>query len=496
MSNVEQIYKNVLKDIVPTINEISTINHVVDKLKILLEKRAREQDIRYTVMEPQGSTGIKQTQLRDDFDIDFFIGLNFNEFKPKYEGLSKNQRKKESKKDFLFLCNEWIIKALSMEEFKNPSLLYAEHPYVKIDYISDKTEIKIDLVLYFDLPLDYIEKHGPVTSVDRSPWHGRFVRDNLTDIQKNDVRLLKQFFKSCHCYGDKSAVGKAGFIGYSAELLIYHYENLQNLFNNFKNLPRNPLDYYNRPIKEIRKKPHMRDDALIIIDPIDQNRNVAAAISERSYRYCNYKIQEFLKNPKEDLFNIADIPEYIEPKNGDTLRNNFFIIELKNLNQEIHYTINRDKLYSLGDSIKSNGEIEPSHAMRFEKIEFEVYFEDDSEEYNLAIYCSNPKISKSYLRKGPPIKDKSHMDKFILKNPNYIEKKGYLWIETKREFTEFIDFLKNYTTLKLPDNFEIRNISKSVNATTISSKKAIYVLRTMVLPFCYERARFSHKSQN
>ena len=496
MSNVEQIFKNVLKDIVPTINEISTINYVVDKLKNLLKKRAREQDIRYTTMEPQGSTGIKQTQLRNDFDIDFFIGLNFNEFKPNYEGLSKNKRKKESKKDFLSLCNKWIIKALSTEEFKNHGLLYAEHPYVKVDYISDKIDLKIDIVLYFDLSLEYIKKYGPVTAVDRSPWHGRFVRDNLTDSQKNDVRLLKQFFKSCHCYGDKSAVGKAGFIGYSAELLIYHYETLQNLFDNFKNLPRNPLDYYNRPIKEIRKKPHMRDDALIIIDPIDQNRNVAAAISERSYRYCNYQIQEFLKNPKEDMFKIAEIPEYIEPKNGDTLRNNFFIIELKNLNQEIHYTINRDKLYSLGDNIKSNGEIEPSHAKRFEKIEFEVYFEDDSEEYNLAIYCSNPKISKSYLRKGPPIKDKSHMDKFIWKNPNYIEKKGYLWIETKREFTEFIDFLKNFTILKLPDNFEIRNISKSVNATSISSKKAIYVLRNMVLPFCYERARFSHESQN
>jgi len=494
MSNFEQIYKNVLKDIVPTINEISTINHVVHKIKILLEKRAREEDFQYTTMEPQGSTGIKQTQLRNDFDIDFFIGLNFNEFKPKYEGLSKNQRKKVTKKDFLFLCNEWIIKALYTEEFKNPNLLYAEHPYVKVDYISDKIALKIDLVLYFDLTLEYIKKYGPITAVDRSPWHGRFVRDNLTEVQKNDVRLLKQFFKSCHCYGDKSAVGKAGFIGYSAELLIYHYENLQNLFTNFKNLIRTPLDYYNRSIKEIRRKPHMRDDALIIIDPIDQNRNVAAAISERSYRYCNYQIQEFLKNPKEDIFKIAEIPEYKELKNGDTLNNNLFIIELINLNQEIHYTVNRDKLYSLGDNIKSNGEIEPSHAKRFEKIEFEVYFEDDSEEYNMAIFCSNPTISKSYLRKGPPIKEISHANKFKVKNPNYIEKKGYLWIETTRDYTEFIDFLKNFVALKLPDNFEIRNISKSANATTISSKKAIYVLRNMVLPFYYERERFSHES--
>jgi tRNA CCA-adding enzyme len=494
MSNIEQIFKNVLKDITPTISEISTINHVVDKLKDLLGKRAREQDIQYTNMEPQGSTGIKQTQLRNDFDIDFFIGLNFNEFSSNYDGLSKNKRKKESKKDFLFLCNEWIIKALNTDEFKNPHLLYAEHPYVKIDYMSDKIDLKVDIVLYFDLTLDYIKKYGPITAVDRSPWHGRFVRDNLTDTQKNDVRLLKQFFKACHSYGDKSAVGKAGFIGYSAELLIYHYKNLQNLFVNFNNLPNKPLDYYNRSIKEIRKKPHMRDDTLIIIDPIDQNRNVASAISERSYRYCNHQIQEFLKNPKEESFQITEIPDYVDMKNDDTLSNNFFIIELKNLNQEIHYTINRDKLYSLGDNIKSNGEIEPSHAKRFGRIEFEVYFEDEIEEYNVAIYCSNPKISHSYLRKGPPTNEKSHVDKFKSKNPDYIEKQGYLWIDTKREFIEFMDFLKNDSMLKLPENFEIINISDSNNVITRSGKKAIYVLRNMVLPFCYERARVSPKS--
>ncbi|MHA1373301.1 MAG: hypothetical protein ACTSR7_03290 [Promethearchaeota archaeon] len=496
MTLINNIFENILKDITPTQEELTLIGEIIKKLRKLLDEKAQQLNLKYTKIEPQGSTGIKQTQLKKDFDIDLFIGLDYELYKPKYKDLSRNKLKKASKKDFLDLCNNWVIKSLDLNEFHNPRLLYAEHPYVTVDYVINNIKIKIDIVLYFDLDLDFIKANGPITAVDRSPWHGRFVRDNLTDPQKNDVRLLKQFFKSCHCYGDKSAVGKAGFIGYSAELLIYHYEHLENLFNNFKNLLRNPLDYYSRTIKEIRKKPHMRDDALIIIDPIDQNRNVASAISERSYRYCNYQIQEFLKNPKEDFFKIGKIPEYIETKNGDKLRNNFFIIELKNLNQEIHYTINRDKLYSLGDNIKSNGENEPSRAKRFGKIEYEVYFEDDIEEYNLAIYCSTPKISKSYLRKGPPIKEKSHTSKFVLKNPNYIEKKGYLWIETNREFTEFIEFLKDFTKLKLPDNFEVRNISKSVNATTVSGKKAIYVLRNMVLPFYYERARFSHQSQN
>jgi hypothetical protein len=48
--------------------------------------------------------------------------------------------------------------------------------------------------------------------------------------------------------------------------------------------------------------------------------------------------------------------------------------------------------------------------------------------------------------------------------------------------------------LKLPENFEIINISDSNNVITRSGKKAIYVLRNMVLPFCYERARVSPKS--
>ena len=124
-----------------------------------------------------------------------------------------------------------------------------KHPYVKVDYIIEDIKVKIDIVLYFDLELEFIKKNGPITAVDRSPWHGYFIRNNLDFNQRNDVRLLKQFFKSCYSYGDKSAVGKGGFIGYSSELLIYYYGNLLNLFENFNNLPKTPLDYYNRNIE-------------------------------------------------------------------------------------------------------------------------------------------------------------------------------------------------------------------------------------------------------
>jgi len=483
MTEINTIFKEVLEDIIPIQNELTLISDIIKKLKKLLDEKAQQLEINYTKIEPQGSTGIKQTQLRNDFDIDLFIGLNYDLYKPKYEGLSKNKFKKASKKDFLNLCNNWIKKSLTLKEFRNPRLLYAEHPYVTVDYVAENYKIKIDIVLFFDLDLNFIDKFGPVTAVDRSPWHGRFIKNNLTEEQRNEVRILKQFFKANHCYGDKSAVGKVGFIGYSAELLISHYGTLQNLFSNFKLLKNNPIDFHNRSINDLRQIHHFQNDYLIITDPIDKNRNVASAISEKAYKYCNQRIKEFLENPKKKFFVIEEIPG-INISNVDrSLVDNIFIVELKNENTEVHYTINRDKLYSIGERVKSIGEKEFSHAERFGNIEFEVYFEAEYDDYNIAIYCENPEIEKSYLRRGPPIKDIVHSDKFKQKNPGFFENNGYLWVKTLRDYDTFIDFLKNFVTNKIPDNLRVVNLSTSKETVTRSGKRSIYILVNMVLPF-------------
>ena len=483
MSQINDVFSDVLKEITPTNKEITIIESITEKLKKLLVIKAKELNIDYIKIEPQGSTGIKQTQLKNDFDIDLFIGLDYELYSPKYDGISRNKLKKESKKDFLYLCNNWILKSLILKEFHNPRLLYAEHPYVTVDYFINNIKIKIDIVLYFDLELEYIKKYGPITAVDRSPWHGRFIEEKLSIEQKNDVRLLKQFFKANHSYGDKSAVGKVGFIGYSAELLIYYYDTLQNLLNNFKFLKEKPSDYYNRTLKELRKIQHFQNDYVIITDPIDKNRNVASAISEKAYKYCNQRIMDFMNNPNISFFKIDKIPEVEISKIDKSLLAKIFIAELKNENKEIHYTINRDKLYSIGENIKVTGEKEFSHAERFGKIEFEVYFEEDIEEYNLAIFCEKPKITKNYERRGPPIKEKNHANKFRIKNPNFFERDEFLWIESEREYTEFLNFLIDFVKNKIPENLTVVNISESFNVKRDSSKRAIYTLINMILPF-------------
>ena len=483
MLSYDRIFEEILKRITPTQNEIDLINSIIDKLKKLIIAKAKDLDINYTKIQPQGSTGIKQTQLKDDFDIDLFIGLDYDSFQPKYKDLSKNKLKKESKKEFLDLCTNWIIPSLTLKEFHNPRLLYAEHPYTTVEYRLDNIEIKIDIVLYFDIDLEIIKEKGPITAVDRSPWHGRFIKENLTEDQKNDVRLLKQFFKANHSYGDKSSVGRGGFIGYSSELLIYYYGTIDNLFNDFDKLPSRPLDYYKRDMKTLRKINHFQNDKLMIIDPIDKNRNVASAISEKAYKYCNHRVKEFLKNPKKEYFEIYDIPKTDLGNLDDPILEKIYLVELKTNLNDIHYTINRDKLYSLGESIVANGEKEFTHAERFGKILFELYFEEDTDEYIIVFYCDKPHISQTYRRKGPPVSESFHANKFKKKNKDYFEENGYLWVETKREFNTFSEFLKNFVQSKLPDNFHVLNISKSFIAKTTSGRKAITVLTEMILPF-------------
>ncbi|MFX1352510.1 MAG: hypothetical protein ACFFGP_00965 [Promethearchaeota archaeon] len=379
------------------------------------------------------------------------------------------------------MCRGWIIKSLTNKEFRNARLLYAEHPYVTADYYTENLTVKIDLVLYFNVDLDYIKKNGPITAVDRSPWHGQFIRNNLSPTQKNEVRLLKQFFKASYSYGDKSVVGKMGFFGYSAELLIYYYGSLINLFNNFASLRNNPLDYYNRTSKELKQISHFRNDYFIIIDPIDKNRNVASAISKQAFKYCNYRIKQFLKNPRKELFYIMPIPEEDLSNRNDLILSRISIIELRNKNPQVHYTVIRDKLYSLGNHIKTNGEKEISHEDRFGKIEFEVYFEED--EYNLVLSSERSTLTESFLRRGPPLTSKVHVERFKHKNPNYVEKDNYLWAKTKREYTDFLSFIKNFVIDKIPKNLDILNISISFNAKSRSAKRAIYVLKNYILPF-------------
>ncbi|TFF86506.1 MAG: hypothetical protein EU551_01405 [Promethearchaeota archaeon] len=468
----ENLRKKILENILPSDEENHKINQIIELLTEKIKARIKNSKYMVSFIEAEGSTGMKETHLKGDSDVDLFVALN----KKHYEELMNiDSRKivvKRNKELFLDLCNNIFKPALESANAKNIKLTYAEHPYIS----AKLKDINLDLVGCFDISRDYIEENGPITAVDRTPHHSKFIRENLNPRMRNDVRILKSFFRASHVYGDKSAVGRFGFTGFASELLIYNFKNIENLFKSFNQIPKAPIDFYGRSRKGIENIGHFKDDYFIIIDPIDKNRNVASSISRRAFRYAHKNIQEFQQDQKIDYFIREEIPTKItiDPE----YKENYVVLEMES-DQSRHYTEVRDKLYSYANSLKHQLEFETTGEKRFGKTLFEVYFEGIY--FSLVYHTEKGIIRDTYKRKGPPVKDKKNFKRFKDMHPDLFVENGWALVLRNRKYTKPIDLITAYLEKKkLFSGVNLKYISNSGKRNI--GKKALYIMKNMVMP--------------
>lgn len=480
LKKLDEIRSRVLSEILPSDEENQTIQSIIKNTTDIIKKwNSSHQNYLYKFIQPHGSTGLKQTHLSGASDIDLFIFLDpdiYSEYAFAKKGKIKREKINELFRRF---CTGWIIPALAeFDDFSDAILSYAEHPYISVKYKS----FNIDIVFAFILSEDYILSNGPITPVDRTYFHTKFIRKHLNDYQRNDVRILKKFFKSHLSYGDKAPTGRGGFIGYAIELIIYFYSDIWTVFKNFKNLPNSTLDIYNRSETELRKSARLQKDFLLIMDPSDKKRNVAASISPRSWIYCSYVIEEFLNNPKSEAFLETDFPPV--QNSSAKINEHFAIIEYNQINDD-HYTKIRDKLYSMADTLKEIASYEIDHSIRFPGVNYSVYFDDRTKNYSVAFYTKKKEISERYLRKGPKaVQGNINFEKFKEKHgDNCVVKNNYSWVNQKRKYTNFIDLLKFET-----ESRSIKEVSPAIfilphQIILPESINALSVLKECILPY-------------
>ncbi len=447
---IQSIFHNVLQRLIPTNEELDHIKKTVESISSYIQHLKIPDDITINFIEAQGSTGIKQTSIRNSADIDLFIGLD-----PKYITRHKFPSHKERREflhtQFKTLIQTWLMPCVKKLGFQNLQLSYAEHPYISGIY----DQLEFDLVLCFNISAEDLQKNGPLTAMDRSPHHSRFVRDHLSQDQKNDVRLLKYFFQCQWSYGDKSPVGRSGFIGYVAELLIYAYGDLWTLFQHFDDLshtvilPRinlkteNPIKAnWKRPYNEIRDQ-YYPNDYLIILDPTDLHRNVGASISKRAFCFVRSQIQAFIQKPSLDFFEKRPIPSITSLKLKSIQLSCLFYAEYHVLVDD-HYTKFRDKLYSIIDKVTRDSSVEPSSESRFHDVNGELLFDTTTNLYVLSFYTSTPLIDSEFIRIGPKVENHTNVQQFREKHSNehiFIQN-GYLCVKQTRPFTQFLEFLR------------------------------------------------------
>lgn len=139
---------------------------------------------------------------------------------------------------------------------------YAEHPYINAQIDG----LDVDLVPCYRVT----SPHEIQSAVDRTPFHTRYISERIGPYT-DDVLLFKQFAKTGGYYGSDQMT--EGFAGYLCELLIHYYKGFTPLLEAASRWKK----YTFIDIEGIAEKEF--DDPLVVIDPVDPKRNVAASVS-------------------------------------------------------------------------------------------------------------------------------------------------------------------------------------------------------------------------
>ena len=428
----------ILSRITPTSDEIRTQQQVTDNLVEALKGRAKNIGQSYSFIEPQGSTGRKQTQLRGAADIDLFVALRPEDYSELLAQPSKD-RHHSLEKTLDRLVDNWFIPSARGLHVRKMRKTYSQHPFLSLEM----TGIDIDIIGCFDLSADALLQNGPITAVDRTIHHTRYVVERLNDRIREDVRILKSFVRASHAYGDASAVGRTGFTGYALELAVIFCGSFDSALDSIRRLQVTPMDPLERSLAELRATPAFKDDHVFIIDPTDPRRNVASSFPPRTCKWLSFRIDEFLaavrNNADEkvvDLLTETPIPDEPLP---NWLSPHAMAFEFVS-NGSVHYTVLRDKLYRTAGNVVASLERERTGERRFGRALAEVYFERNR--FALGVLVESPRISTTFPRKGPPKDLEGPRLDFMRSHPEAYERDDYLWVDEPRSWTSAAQFCR------------------------------------------------------
>ena len=389
-------------------NIISKISKIVTPSKKMEDSKKEISEIAFSLVKKEiekfseidgiefGGSFAKNTWLSKDADIDIFIKFKVS----------------TSEKNF-----ERISKKIGFEALKkySPYARYSEHPYVEAKI----KDTRINVVPFYD-----VEIGGWKSAADRSPFHTKLMKKSLTSEMRTEVRILKLFLKSNGIYG--AEIAKQGFSGYVSEVLIHHFETFENLVNFVAKIKENQI------IGKTNKK---FDTPITIVDPIDNARNLAAAISNKNLGKFIISTKAFRDKPSLEFFKNKKLK--ISKKHW----NNLLVVKFnfKQRSPDIIWGQIKRAASSLSTQLELGGF----------KVLRNKSFTDQKKEIYLFFLLESITIPETYSKIGPEFFRQKDSESFIFKNLNKTE---LMWIENnkkiisieKRKHTNAAKFMKEF----------------------------------------------------
>jgi len=388
---MKQIISKIAKIVVPSKTIEKTKKGISELAYNLVEKEIKK--FPEVIGLELGGSFAKGTWLAKDADIDIFVRFKKSTSEQKFEIISKR---------------------IGFEALKkySPYVRYSEHPYVEAKI----KDTKVNVVPFYDVKLGEWK-----SSADRSPFHTRFMEKSLTPKMRNEIRILKTFLKSNGIYG--AEIAKQGFSGYVSEVLILNFKSFENLIKSISEIKEKQI---------IGKTSKKFETSIVIIDPIDSNRNLAAAISNENIGKFILTSRAFKEKPRLILFKNK------KSKISKKYWENLLVVkfDFKQRSPDIIWGQIKRATSSLVTQLELSG---------FTVLRSKSHTDQVKEAY-LLFFLESTKINRTYSKKGPEFFRENSSKSFISKNLKNTE---LMWIESsgkvisleKRKQTEAEKFM-------------------------------------------------------
>jgi len=453
---VDEVLSQVLLKIIPSEEEKQHIYSLAERLKNDLISIAKSDGLKAEIM--LGGSVAKDTWIKDEADIDLFM-------------MVPPTLNREAIKGF---CLDIARKVVRENEYMER---YAEHPYIE----AVVQGIKVNIV-----PCYRVEHEEWMSAVDRTPYHTEYVNARMREKDlRNEIRLLKQFMKGVGVYGAEIKIG--GFSGYLCELLVIWFGSFKELLKEVVEWSSGTIvdleDLYKGDKNKIRL---LFENPLVVIDPVDMKRNVAAAVTDVSLFTFIAAVKHFVQ--KADL-------KFFYPLDVNPLKENALFKNLKNRSTDIlviNFKIDKavpDVLW--GQIFKSVRAIEKMFQINEFMVTRSSAWTDETSCASLVLELESRFIPLCKEHWGPPVTSSE--------SSNFLEKHLYAettvsgpWIEngrwvvaTKRKYVDCSILLQE----KLKDGGV--NIGVSVGLQEAIRKSGKILINEEVLPIYQSSRDFS-----
>ncbi len=389
--NIDNIESKVLEKVKPNKKERKTIKKISEELLEILDDELKGKN------EPEVVGSVSKGTYLKNPDIDIFVKFP----------LSTSREEMEEK-----------ILRVGRKILEDTKEKYAEHPYIYGYYKGHE----VDIVPCYDIE----DVSDMKSAVDRTPFHTKYIKDNLDEDQKEEAILFKAFLEGIGAYGAKAEVW--GFSGYLCELLILQH-------GSFEELIKSARDWKPGKTIEMRDGEKDFDDPLIVIDPVDPERNVASPVSIENFSLFVLSSKQFLKEPSLKFFFPNDISTIEESELSELTENRG--TELIGL-QVPKPDVVEDNLYPQVQKCLRKLLHQTSHK-DFKILHSDYYVKED--EILFILEVENPTLPEIKKHRGPPV--------WVDNTEEFVEKYGKdvyleedrLWVDKEREYTDIKDTL-------------------------------------------------------